>query len=175
MHTAPATTLPPAAPREPRTLPIAREAFVAAVRRDTPGTDLPRYVEALDALLAWSTARPTALAFRPDAAAGGGISFGRVGTKGVFWSVRPVRGAAPMLEIAPPAGTALTEEARARAVATLNAHSRAVLAAATACASGSARSRTRPRAPRCWRLLDEFLAAAPGADGADGAAPAQGS
>jgi hypothetical protein len=159
MHTAPATTPPPAAPREPRTLPIAREALVAAVRRDTPGTDLPRYVEALDALLAWSTARPAALAFRPDAAAGGGISFGRVGTKGVFWSVRPVRGAAPMLEIAPPAGTSLTDEGRAQAMATLNAHSRAVLADGDRLRIGFGALKNAAARAAVFALLDDLLAA----------------
>ena len=41
-----------------RTLPSAREAFVTAMSRDTSGSDLPRYVSVLDALIAWSAARP---------------------------------------------------------------------------------------------------------------------
>ena len=111
-----------------RTLPAACEAFVAEMARDTPGTDLPRYVAVLDALIAWSAARPALLQFREAEKRRDVVRFERAGTKAVFWSVRPVRGAAPMLEIAPPAGTSLTDEGRAHAMATLNAHSRAVLA-----------------------------------------------
>ena len=33
-----------------RSLPAAREAFIAAITRDTPGTDLPRYVAVLEIL-----------------------------------------------------------------------------------------------------------------------------
>ena len=35
-----------------RTLPLAHQALVAAIQRDTPGTDLPRFVSVLDALIA---------------------------------------------------------------------------------------------------------------------------
>lgn len=110
-----------------RTISLARDAFIDAVRRDTPGTDLPRYVAVLDALLTWSAARPTQLAFRAHAGAKSGISFARTGETGVFWSARPVRGDAPTLEIASPTGASLTAEARDRVRATLNANSRAVL------------------------------------------------
>jgi hypothetical protein len=159
-----ATDTPPAPAPEPRTIALAREAFIAAIRRDTPGTDLPRYVEVLDALLAWSAARPTALTFRADAGAGDGISFGRAGTKGVFWSVRATRGAAPMLEIAPPSGTSLTAEDRARATATLNAHSRAVLAADDRLRIGFGALKNVAARTAVLALLDDFLAS--GAAGA---------
>ena len=56
-----------------RTLSSARDAFVEAVRRDTPGTELPRYVAVLDALLAWSAARSAQVTFRADAGAKNGI------------------------------------------------------------------------------------------------------
>jgi hypothetical protein len=110
-----------------RTLPLAREAFVATIRRDTPGTDLPRLVKVLDALVAWSVARPALLAFRADEGRTDAISFERVGTQVVFWSARVTRGAGPKLEIYPPAGRALSPEERATVLETLNAHSREVL------------------------------------------------
>src|SRR3712207_2115017 len=47
-----------------RTLAVARQEFVAAIKRDTPGPDGPRLVAVLDALIAWSVARPALLAFR---------------------------------------------------------------------------------------------------------------
>src|SRR5690348_12660477 len=84
----------------PRTLSSAREAFVDAVRRDTPGTDLPRYVAVLDALLAWSATHAEELTFRAGAGAKNGITFTRAGTTVALWSARPVRGDAPALEIA---------------------------------------------------------------------------
>src|SRR5207237_1790110 len=63
-----------------RTLPLARRALVAAIARDTPGTDQPRLVKVLDALIAWSVARPTLLAFRDDARRGGVVAFVCAGT-----------------------------------------------------------------------------------------------
>ena len=110
-----------------RTLAIAHEAFVATIRRDTPGTDLPRLVKVLDALIAWSVARPALLAFRGDEGRADALSFVRVGTPVVFWSARVTRGAGPTLEIYPPAGRALSAEERATVLETLNAHSREAL------------------------------------------------
>ncbi len=110
-----------------RTLPAAREAFVAAITRDLPGTDLPRYVAVLDALLAWSAARPTLLEFRAGEGRKDVVSFARVGTNAVFWSVQVTRGVGPKLEIHTPSGRPLSAEERARVLETLNAHSRAVL------------------------------------------------
>jgi hypothetical protein len=110
-----------------RTLPSAREAFVAAVTRDTPGTDLPRYVAVLDALIAWSLARPASLEFRAGEGRKDVLSFARVGSKAVFWSVQVTRGVGPRLELHTPSGQPLSVEERARVLETLNAHSRAVL------------------------------------------------
>lgn len=110
-----------------RTLPIAHQSFVAAIRRDTPGTDLPRYVAVLDALIAWSTARPTQLAFRAEEARADVISFGRPGAKGPIWSVQVTLGEGPRLELLSPADAPLSAEERATVMATLNAHSSAVL------------------------------------------------
>ena len=114
-----------------RTLPHAREAFVAAISRDTSETELPRLVAVLDALLAWSAARSGALAFRDAEARSDVLSFERVasgaGASAVFWSAQVTRGAGPKLEIRAPTGRPLTPEERAEALATLNAHSREVL------------------------------------------------
>ena len=114
-----------------RTLPLAREAFVAAISRDTSETELPRLVAVLDALIAWSAARPGELAFRTADAQSDVISFERVGagagSKAVFWSAQVSRGAGAKLEIRAPSGRPLTPEERAAALATLNAHSREVL------------------------------------------------
>ena len=110
-----------------RTLPLAREAFVAALTRDTPGTDLPRLVAVLDALIAWSVARPGRLAFRAAAAGKAAVSFARVGEKGAFWSAQVTRGVGPRLEIHLPSADALDDAQRSTVMQTLNAHSRAAL------------------------------------------------
>lgn len=109
------------------TLPLAREAFVAALKQDTPGTDLPRLVAVLDALIAWSVARPELLAFRPAPAGKGVVGFSRVGSKGAFWSAQVTRGVGPRLEIHLPSADALDDALRTSVMETLNAHSRQVL------------------------------------------------
>jgi hypothetical protein len=110
-----------------RTLPAAREAFVAALTQDTPGPDLARLVAVLDALIAWSVARPGRLAFRAAAAGKSAVSFSRVGAKGAFWSAQVTRGVGPRLEIHLPSADALDDARQASVMQTLNAHSRAVL------------------------------------------------
>jgi hypothetical protein len=110
-----------------RTLPLARQAFAAVIQRDTPGTDLPRFVAVLDALIAWSVARPGLLAFRADEGRKDVLSFERAGSKMVFWSAQVTRGTGPRLEIHAPTGRALRAEERATVMQTLNAYSREVL------------------------------------------------
>jgi hypothetical protein len=110
-----------------RTLPSAREAFVAAITQDTPGTDLPRLVAVLDALIDWSVARPDRLAFRAAGSGKGAVSFSRVGEKGAFWSAQVTRGVGPRLQIHLPSADALDDAQRASVMQTLNAHSRQVL------------------------------------------------
>jgi len=110
-----------------RTLPIAQQAFVAAMKRDTPGTDLPRYVAILDALITWSAARADRLAFRTAEKRADVIRFERTPTKELLWSAQVARGAAPNLEIHISAAQPLSAEDRATAMATLNAYSREVL------------------------------------------------
>jgi hypothetical protein len=109
------------------TLPQAHEAVVAAIRQDTPGTDLPRYIAVLDALIAWSVARPKQLAFHPHEQRSDVIRFIRVGSKAVFWSTQVTRGSGPRLEIhLPPSGPWSAEE-RAQVMETLNQHMRSAL------------------------------------------------
>lgn len=110
-----------------RTLPLAHQAFVAAMQRDKPGTDLPRFVAVLDALIAWSVARPGLLAFRADEGRKDVVSFDRAGSKMVFWSAQVTRGTGPRLEIHAPSGRALSAEERTTVMETLNANSRMVL------------------------------------------------
>ena len=110
-----------------RTIPQARQDFAVAIERDTPGTDMPRFITVLDALIAWSTARPDLLAFRADERRTDTISFEREGSKVVFWSAQAVRRACPKLEICPPTGRSLSDADRAAVMQTLNAHSREVL------------------------------------------------
>jgi hypothetical protein len=109
------------------TLAAAREAFVAAIRQDTPGTDLPRFVAVLDALIAWSAERPDLIAFRAEAGRSHGVRFEHAGSKGAFWSAQVTRGVGPKLEINSPIGRSLSDDDRATVMRTLNAHSRAGL------------------------------------------------
>jgi hypothetical protein len=105
----------------------ARQAFVAAMKRDTPGTDLPRYTAVLDSLLDWSARRSELLRFRPGGARTDVLRFERTKTKEVLWSAQIVRRDSPNLEVHLAAGRPLSAEDRTRTLETLNAHSREVL------------------------------------------------
>src|SRR5215210_2553346 len=83
----------------PPEVAAARDALVAAMARETTTTELPRLVGVLDALIAWSAARPE-LTFRADTAPA--VSYERTKSKVVLWSARVTRGAAAKLEIYPP-------------------------------------------------------------------------
>lgn len=107
----------------PRTLPVAREAFVAAMKRETSGAELNRLVAVLDGLIKWSVARPKALTFHAADSAAGVLAFESVESKAIVWSARIARGDAPKLEL----HVSGSPEARARIMETLNAHSRATL------------------------------------------------
>lgn len=155
------TTLQPTAtppPALPRTLAPERAAFVAAIRRDTPGTDLPRYVAALDALLAWTVAQAPRLAFRTDPPASGVLRCARVGDSAVFWAARTNRGRAPSLEIAPPPARTLSAARRAHAMATLNAHSREVLTDGDRLRIGFGALKNAAARAAVLALMDELLA-----------------
>jgi hypothetical protein len=110
-----------------RTLPQSHQALVAAMKRDTPGTDLPRYVAVLDALIAWSTARPGWLAFRDAETRADVVSFNRAKSKEAFWSVAVTRGTGPRLEIHLMAARPLSAQDRAKVMEIMNQHSREVL------------------------------------------------
>lgn len=110
-----------------RTLPAARDAFIAAMKRETSGPELSRLVAVLDALIKWSAARPQKLNFQATDAAATVIAFECADTKTVCWAARTTRGDAPRLEIYPPTGKSLSTETRTKVVETLNAHSRQVL------------------------------------------------
>ena len=110
-----------------RTLPDARDAFVAAMKRETSGAELTRLVAVLDALIDWSTARPQTLSFHKDDGSSGVLAFECVGSKAVCWSARVTRGDAPKLEIYPPTGRLLSAEDRARVLEILNSYSRQAL------------------------------------------------
>ena len=60
-----------------RTLPQARDEFIVAMNRDTAGTDRPRLLAVLDALIAWSVARPNLVRFRPEDSTKGVLTFER--------------------------------------------------------------------------------------------------
>jgi hypothetical protein len=143
----------------PRTLSLAREAFVAAVTQDTPGTDLPRLVAVLDALIAWSVARPAVLEFRADARGKGGVSFARVGSRAAFWSAQVTRGVGPRLEIHLPAGDALDGAQRATVTRTLNAHSRAALVEGDRLRIGFGALKNAAAQSAVLALMEQLLAA----------------
>lgn len=107
-------------------LPTARRAFTEAIRRETTGTDVPRYLAVLESLLAWSAKRADRLTLQPGAR-DDTLRFVRAGTREVFWSAQVARADAPRLEIHLAAGRPWNAERRADAMRTLNAHSRNVL------------------------------------------------
>ena len=84
-----------------RTLPIARDQFVAAIARDTHAVEQPRLVAVLDALIAWSNKHPTLLKFREEEDTPGTIAFERVGSKMIVWAASPRRQDVPRLELVP--------------------------------------------------------------------------
>lgn len=110
-----------------RTLSTARSEFISAIARDTGAMERPRFLEVLDALLAWSAARPDLLKFKADETKLGVISFERVGSKVVFWSVQPRRGSVPAVELVPRSASVLSPSDRVVVMDALNAHSREVL------------------------------------------------
>lgn len=112
-----------------RTLHSARADFITSMNRDTASTERPRLLAVLDAMIAWSLARPKALRFRVDETKACVVSFERIDTSEVFWSAVPARGDAPRLMLVPRAASVLTPEQRTDAMDTLNANSRESLTA----------------------------------------------
>ena len=126
LHAAPDAELGGAPRRAVLSVATARTAFIEAARRDTPGTDLSRYVAVLDALLAWARAHADQVTLHTAAKRQDVIRFDRAGTKQAFWSVQPTRADAPKLEVHLPAGASRVA-ATADTLRTLNAHSRDAL------------------------------------------------
>lgn len=110
-----------------QSLSTARQAFVAAMQRETSGPDLPRYVAVLDAILAWSAARADRLTFRPGGKRADVIRFDRANSKETLWSAQVARADAPKLEIHLAAARPLSATERASTMQVLNAQSREVL------------------------------------------------
>jgi len=121
------TLSPPRTLSPTRTLPLARDEFIAAMNRDTVGSERPRFLAVLDAMIAWSVARPTMLRFRAEESHRGVVSFERVGSNVVFWAACPRRNEAPKLDLLPRAARALSTDERATAMNALNAHTRETL------------------------------------------------
>ena len=141
-----------------RTLPAARDAFVAAMKRDTTGTELARLVAVLDALIKWSVARPQKLTFQNDSGPGV-LAFQCVDSKEVCWSARVTRGDAPKLELYPPTGRSLSAETRAKVVETLNAHTRQALTENERLRIGFGALKNATALGAVTSLLDELLTA----------------
>lgn len=141
-----------------RPLATAREAFVAAIRRDTPGSDLPRLVAVLDELIAWSEARKESLSFREEEGRADVFSYQRAGSKVVFWSAQVTRGRGTTLELYPPAGRGLSPEERETVMEMLNAHSREVLVEGDRLRIGFSALKNAAARSAVLELMDELLA-----------------
>jgi hypothetical protein len=108
-------------------LTVARDAFVAALKRDVAGAEQARMIAVLDALLRWSASRSTTLALRAEGRSGNVLAFERVGSRTTVWSARVTQGEGARLELLPPAGRSLSPEDRAMVLDGINAHSRSAL------------------------------------------------
>ena len=140
-----------------RTLPVARDAFLTAMRRDTTGSDRPRYVAVLDAMIEWSLARPELLRFRDDESTKGVVSFQRVGSNVVFWAARPMRGRGPKIEFLPRASSVLPSERLEQAREAINACSRATLESDDRLAIGFGAMKNPVAREAVFTLMDELL------------------
>ena len=109
------------------TLSLAREAFIRVMNRDTVPAERTRMLVVLDAMVAWSLARPELVRFRADDNDRGIVRFERVDSSAVFWAARPRPQDSPMLELLPASSRLLAPEVRASAIDMLNSHTRATL------------------------------------------------
>jgi hypothetical protein len=153
-------------------LPAARKAFVDAVQNETPGTDLPRYLAVLDALLAWTAARPDRLVFRPAGKRADVLRFERAKTKEIFWSAQVARADAPKLEIHLAAARPLSAEDRAEAMKTLNQYSRDALVEGERLRIGFGALKNQAALQAVLALMDRLLADTPAAGSAGSAGSA---
>jgi hypothetical protein len=109
------------------TLPLARAAFINQMNRDTIPTERPRLLAVLDAMIAWSAARPDRVRFRADTNERGIVRFEALGAKAVIWAATPRRNDTPVLDLLPGASRFLSAQERAGAIETLSAHTRETL------------------------------------------------
>jgi len=142
-----------------RTLPVARDAFLTAMNRDTAGSDRPRYTAVLDAMIEWSLARPEQLRFRDDESTKGVVSFQRVGSNVVFWAARPMRGTGPKIELLPRASSVLPNEKLLSAREAINACSREILEDDDRLAIGFGAMKNPASRDKVFTLMDELLQA----------------
>ncbi len=145
---------------ETRTLQQARDEFIVAMNRDTEGSDRARLLAVLDALIAWSLARPTQLRFRATESRVGAVSFEHIDSKEIYWTAQPARGDAPRLALIPRAAHLLSEEQRAAAVQTLNSHSRLNAASANQLHIGFGALKNAQSRAAVLGLLDTLLPSA---------------
>lgn len=148
-----------AAPLAPSSLDASRTAFIAGVRRETPGSDLPRYVAVLDVLLAWAATHADRVVLSPSARQPRRIRFEHVGTRSPLWSAHAKRTGSPMLEIhvessSPTPGG----ERRAEVMRTLNAHTRVTLAEGDRLLIGFGALKNDAALAAVLALLDRLLA-----------------
>lgn len=140
-----------------RTLQQAREEFIVAMNRDTEGSDRARLLAVLDALIAWSLARPKQLRFRTTESRMGAVSFEHIDSKEIYWTAQPARGDAPRLALVPRAAQLLSTEQREAAVETLNAHSRLRAASLTQLHIGFGALKNAESRAAVLGLLDTLL------------------
>jgi hypothetical protein len=120
----------------------------------------------LDALIAWSTARPELLAFRPPTGRGAGVSFERADSGAPLWSAQVARGVGPKLEIHGKVGEALSDTERASVIATLNAHSREALVEGDRLRIGFGALKNAAAQAAVLALMERLLARGAGPPGA---------
>ncbi len=153
-----------------------RETFIAAMSRDTRGTELERLAAVLDAILAWSAKRPGLVTSRGAERSSDALHFTREGAKVALWSIRAPRGGAPTLEVSPATVRTLDADTRARACDTLTTHSRAAQVEGDRMRIGLAALKNPAALTAILAVLEEVLAvaerAAPQASAA-AAAPAR--
>ena len=141
-----------------RTLPESRQALIGAMKRDTPGTDLARYTAVLDALLAWSAARPAFLTFRDGETRADVVSFNRAKTKEAFWSAQVTRDTGPRLEIHLAAARPMSAQDRAKVMETMNQYSREVLVEGERLRIGFGALKNAAALAGVMALMEELLA-----------------
>ena len=137
-----------------------RETFVAAMSRDTRGTELERLAAVLDTILAWSAKRPGLVTTRGAERSSDALHFTREGAKVALWSIRAPRGGAPTLEVSPATVRSLDADTRARACATLTTHSRAAQVEGDRMRIGLAALKNPAALTAIMALLEEVLTAA---------------